>query len=216
MPEADDPRRVAITGLGTVTSDGHDLDSFWRWTSAAPSQAIVTQIDHFDPSPWLGAKEAKRSDQVCHYGVAAAHLAIDDSGLDPASIDPRRGGVVLGSLFGAGRTMEAEILRFDPDDPGRVPPFVGPGCCENMVAAMASQHLGWRGPSKVIVTACASGTHAVSEGADLIRSGRCDAVVAGGAQGRVPQMIVAAFDNLRLLSPTSMVRPFDRRRDGFA
>ncbi|MCB1040813.1 MAG: beta-ketoacyl-[acyl-carrier-protein] synthase family protein [Acidimicrobiales bacterium] len=208
--------RVAITGIGTVSSNGHDLDRFWNWICSAPPGPVVRRFDTFDPSPWMTPKEIKRSDRFTHYGVPAAHLAIADAGLDPATIDPRRGGVVMSTLYGATLTIEEESARFDPDARDAVPAFLGMACCENLVAAMTSQHLGWRGPSKVVVTACASGTHAVSEGADLIRSGRCQAVVAGGAQGRVMEIIVSAFENLRLLSPSGWVRPFDVRRDGFA
>ena len=207
--------RVVITGLGTISSNGHDLDDFWTWVSSAPPQPVVSEIHGFDPSPWLSSKEIKRFDYFTHLGVSAAHLALDDAGLDPSTIAPRRGGVVMGTLFGATRSMEEQVLAFDPADADQVPPFFGMAACENLVAAMTSQHAGWRGPSKVVVTACASGTHAVAEGADLIRSGRCDAVLAGGAQGRALRPIVASFDNIRLLSASSYVRPFDKRRDGF-
>lgn len=207
--------RVVITGLGTVSSSGHDLDVFWDWVCNAPPAPVQRFITGFDATPWLTPKEIKRSDLFTHYGVAATHLAIDDAGLDPASVDPRRGGVVLSNLFGAAETIRAEMDVFDPADTTTVPPFLGMACCENLVAGMASQHLGWRGPSKVIITACAGGTHAVGEGADLIRAGRCDVVVAGGAQGRAMPIMQHSFENLRLLSPTSWVRPFDRRRDGF-
>ncbi|MFN8016556.1 MAG: beta-ketoacyl-[acyl-carrier-protein] synthase family protein [Acidimicrobiales bacterium] len=208
--------RVAITGLGTVSTAGTDLDRFWRWVCEAPPAPVQRAIVGFDPSPWMTAKEQRRSDLFTHLGVAAAHLAADDAGLDPASVAGPRSGVVMGTLFGAAATLEDGLAAFDPAQPDEVAPYLGVASCENLVAAAISQHFGWRGPSKVIITACASGTHAVSEGADLIRSGRCDTVLVGGSQGRSMAIVADAFTNLRLLSRSGWCRPFDVRRDGFA
>lgn len=209
-------RRVAITGLGTVSSLGLDLDRFWDQVCSAPPAPVHTPVRDLDPSAWFTGKQLRRSDPFARYGGVAGQLAVTDAGLDPSAVAPRRAGVVMATVYGALESLEAEQARLFEDGEAAVSPFLTVASCENVVASMLSAHLGWRGPSRVIVTACAGGTHAVSEGSDLIRSGRCDVVVAGGSQGRITPVLMAAYRNLRVLSPTGWVRPFDRRRDGFA
>lgn len=209
-------RRVVVTGLGTVSAAGTDLDAFWRWVCEAPPAPVSTPVAGFDPTEFLSAKAVRRSDPFARYGVAAARLAVRDAGLDPATIDAPRGGVVLSTVYGALELLEAQAVVLAADGPEAVSPNLPVASCENVVAAMVSADLGWRGPSRLIVTACAGGTHAVSEAADLVASGRVDVAVAGGTQGRITPVLMAAYRNMRVLSPSGWVRPFDRRRDGFA
>ncbi len=209
-------RRVAITGLGTVSALGTDLGRFWDQITAAPHAPVHTRVRDFEPSAWFTSKQLRRSDPFARYGVVAGRLAVADAAVDLAAVSPRRAGVVMATVYGALESLEEEQANLQGGGEEAVSPFLTVASCENVVAAMLSAHLGWRGPSRVIVTACAGGTHAVSEAADLIRSGRCDLVVAGGAQGRITPVLMAAYRNLRVLSPTGWVRPFDRRRDGFA
>lgn len=206
-------RRVVVTGLGVVSSGGSDLDRFWRWLCAGDPAPVSTPVTGFDPRDHLTAKEVRRSDNFARYAVGAAHLALADAGHPGA--EPRRSGVVLATVYGALESFDAERVAFDAEGPEAVSPFLTALSCENAAPAMVSADLGWRGPSKVLVTACAGGTHAVAEGADLIRTGRCDLVVAGGTQGRITPVLMAAYRNLRVLSPSGWLRPFDRRRDGF-
>ena len=206
-------RRVVVTGLGVVSSGGSDLDRFWSWLAAGEPARVSTPVVDFDPRQYLTAKEVRRSDNFSRYAVGVARLALADAGAPVA--EQRRSGVVLATVYGALESFDSEREAFDADGPTGVSPFLAPLSCENAAAAMVSADLGWRGPSKVLVTACAGGTHAVAEGADLIRSGRCDLVVAGGTQGRITPVLMAAYRNLRVLSPSGWVRPFDRRRDGF-
>ena len=206
-------RRVVVTGLGLVSAAGSDVDQVWDWMCRADPAPVAGAVTAFDARDWLTAKQVRRSDPFARYAVGAARLAVADAAAPTA--DPRRGGVVMATVYGALESFDEERAKYDDEGPEAVSPFLTVAGCENAAAAMVSAELGWRGPSKIIVTACAGGTHAVAEGADLIRTGRCDVVVAGGAQGRITPFLLAAYRNLRVLSPSGWVRPFDRRRDGF-
>jgi 3-oxoacyl-[acyl-carrier-protein] synthase II len=208
-------RRVVVTGLGQVSAAGTDLDRFWRWVCAAPPAPVSTPVSGFDPHDFMTTKAVRRSDPFARYGVAAARLAIADAGLAHQAVEPRRGAVVLSTVYGALESLEDERDRMAAEGPEVVSPNLPVASCENVVAAMVSADLGWRGPSRLIVTACAGGTHAVSEAADLVASGRAEVAVAGGTQGRITEVLMAAYRNMRVLSPSGWVRPFDRRRDGF-
>jgi len=208
-------RRVVITGLGQVSAAGTDLATFWRWVSEAPPAPVSTPVTGFDPNEFMGAKAVRRSDPFARYGVAAARLALRDAALDAQTVHARRGAVVLSTVYGALESLEAERDRMAAEGPESVSPNLPVASCENVVAAMVSADLGWRGPSRLIVTACAGGTHAIGEAADLVASGRADVAVAGGTQGLITPVLMAAYRNMRVLSPSGWVRPFDRRRDGF-
>lgn len=208
-------RRVVVTGLGQVSAAGTDLGAFWDWVTAADPAPVTTPVSGFDPGRFLTAKAVRRSDPFARYGVAAARLALADADLDPSTVAPRHGGVVVSTVYGALESLEAEQARMADEGPEAVSPNLPVATCENVVASMVSADLGWRGPSRLIVTACAGGTHAVSEAADLVASGRIDVAVAGGTQGRITPVLMAAYRNMRVLSPTGWVRPFDARRDGF-
>jgi len=210
-----DRRRVAITGLGTVSSNGTDLAEFWEWICHADPAPIHTGVRGFDPRQFMGTKDVRRSDPFSQYGVAASHLALRDADLDPADVPARRGAVVLANAYGAQTSLEFERDRMIAEGDITVSPFLSASSCEATASAMVSIALGWRGPSRVIITACAGGTHAVAEGTELIRSGRSDVVVAGGTMGPIPPVLMASYRNLRVLSPSGWIRPFDRRRDGF-
>lgn len=210
-----DGRRVAITGLATVSCFGTDLDAFWEGVCAAPPAPVHTPVVGFDARRWLRPKQIRRSDPFAHYGVAAAMDAVTDAGLDASTLAPRRAGVVFSTVYGALHALDAGRAVMHADGRSAVAPHLAVAACENIVASMISAELGWRGPSRVVVTACAGGTHAVAEAADLVASGRCDVVVAGGSQGTITDPLLASYENLRVLSRTGWVRPFDCRRDGF-
>lgn len=208
-------RRVVITGMGQVSAAGTDLDRFWRWVTAADPAPVSTPVTGFDPSEFLTTKAVRRSDPFARYGVAAARLALADAALDPATVSARTGGVVVSTVYGALESLDEGRAVLASDGPEAISPNLPVATCENVVASMISADLGWRGPSRLIVTACAGGTHAVAEAADLVASGRLHAVVAGGTQGRITPALMAAYRNMRVLSPSGWVRPFDARRDGF-
>lgn len=208
-------RRVAVTGLGVVSAAGTDLDKYWSWVSASPPAPVSTPVDGFDPQRLLTAKEVRRSDASAQYAVAAAHLARDDARLPDPPPDPRRAGVVLSTVYPAVQPREDERDLLLSEGPSAVSAFLSALSSESAPASMVSSALGWRGPSSVLVAACAGGTHAVSSGADLVASNRCDFVVAGGTQGALTPVLMASYRNLGVLSDSGWVRPFDRRREGF-
>lgn len=208
-------RRVAVTGLGQVSRAGTDVAAFWTWLCEARAAPVSTPVQDFDPRRFQTAKEVRRSDPFARYAVAASRLALADADVDPQVLDPRRGGVVLSTVYGALESLDREAALLAADGPEAVSPNLSVAACENIAAAAVSADIGWRGPSKVIVTACAGGTHAIAEAADLVASGRVDTAVAGGTQGAISPVLMASYRNLRVLSPTGWVRPFDERRDGF-
>lgn len=206
-------RRVVVTGLGTVTAAGTDLDAFWSWVCSPADEPVRGQVQEFDASRWLSRKELRRTDPFARYAVAAADLAWRDGGVP--EVDPRRTGVVLSTVYGALESLDHEAAVLATDGPGAVSPFLTALSCENAAASLVSLTFGFRGPSKTVVGACAGGAFAVADAVDLIRADRCDVVLAGGSQGAITEVLMAAYVNLRVLSPTGWVRPFDRRRDGF-
>ena len=167
----------------------------------------------FDPSPWFDVKQARRADRFQQFSVASAQMALDDAG--DLDVDPGRAGVIFGTGVGGLETLQAQITVLVEKGPRRVSPFLVPMMMANAGAAAISMRLGWRGPCETVVTACAAGTQSVGNAARLIQSGRCDAVMTGGAEAAMAEIGIAAFSNMTALSSSGISRPFDRRRDGF-
>ncbi len=205
-------RRVAITGLGVVSCCGIGKDAFFAGLDG-PAPEGEHRVPGFDPSLWFDAKEARRVDPFAQYAVAAAEMALEDAG--PVDVDPALAGVQIGTGVGGLNTMETQIGVLLEKGPRRVSPFLVPMMMANAGAAAVSMRLGWRGPCETIATACASGTHSLLAGHRLIVSGRCDAVLAGGAEAAMTPVALATFGNMTALSTSGNSRPFDVRRDGF-
>ncbi len=205
-------RRVAVTGLGVVSCCGIGKDAFFAGLSG-PAPGGEHRVQGFDSSLWFDAKEARRVDLFAQYAVAAAEMALADAG--PVDVDPARGGIQIGTGVGGLSTMETQIGVLLEKGPRRVSPFLVPMMMANAGAATVSMRLGWRGPCETIATACASGTHSILAGHRLIATGRCDAVLAGGAEAAMTPVALAAFGNMTALSTSGQSRPFDVRRDGF-
>jgi 3-oxoacyl-[acyl-carrier-protein] synthase II len=206
-------RRVAVTGLGSVTCCGVGTDALWegliRPTVSGPQRPVVD----FDPERWFGAKEVRQIDPFAQYSAAAAQLALDDAG--PLEADPERSGVIFATGVGGLETLAEQIHVFQERGPRRVSPRLVPMMMCNAGAAAISMRAGWRGPSETIVTACAAGTHAVAAAARLVASGRCQVAIGGGAEASMQPVAIAAFGNMTALSTSGNSRPFDVRRDGF-
>jgi 3-oxoacyl-[acyl-carrier-protein] synthase II len=205
-------RRIAVTGIGVVAPCGTGSKAFWEGLLGEPATGL-RRIDDWDPSPWFGPKDARRTDRFAQFAVAAAALALDEAG--PVAADPDRSGVLVATGVGGLTTLEEQIVVRHEKGAKRVSPFLVPMMMGNAAAAAVSMRFGWRGPCEAIVTACAASTHAIGYAARLVASGVCDAALAGGSEAAITETGVAGFANMTALSPTGVSRPFDVARDGF-
>jgi 3-oxoacyl-[acyl-carrier-protein] synthase II len=226
-------RRVVITGLGAVTPLGVGVGSFWDALIAgrsgiAPIRAFdasqytttfAGEVDDFDPLAFVEARDAKRMDRYCQFAVAASRMAIEDSGLD-VEARSERVGVLIGTGIGGTWTWERQHQVLMEKGPNRVSPFFIPMLISDMASGQVSILFGARGPNLAIVSACASGQHAIGEAWEMIRRGDADAMIAGGAEAALTPLGLAGFCAMRALStrnddPQRASRPFDKQRDGF-
>ena len=227
-------RRVVLTGLGVVSPVGSTLDSFWAAILAGESGVgpityfdttafdtkFAGQVKGFNVEDFMSKKEARHLDPFCHYGIAAAKMAVDDSGLDMAKEDATRVGVVASSGVGGLQILQSQMDVLRSRGPGRFSPFIIPQMITNILPGIISINHGMKGPNFAIVTACASGTHCIGEALELIRRGKADAMLAGGSEGAICELGVGGFNAMRALStrndsPQTASRPFDKDRDGF-
>jgi 3-oxoacyl-[acyl-carrier-protein] synthase II len=212
------PRRVAITGLGVIASCGIGLDAFFEGL-ARPIGTEERRVEDFDPAEYLDAKEARQTDRFAQFSLASAEMALADAGR--VDTDPVRSGVIYATGVGGLATLQEQMGVLIEKGPRRVSPRLVPMMMANAGAAAISMRFGWRGPCETVVTACASGTHAIGNAYRLIATGRCDAVLTGGAEAAITpiggQVAIgpAAFANMTALSTSGMSRPYDVRRDGF-
>ena len=234
LETADTDRRVVVTGLGAITSVGHDVPSLWSGLLAGRSGVSrVTQFDTADYACQIGAevrdweaarhmdpKEARRNDRYTHFGFVAAGEAIRDSGLDLGREDGDRVGVIIGSGIGGMHTYETQMRVLFERGPRKVSPFTIPSLIINMCSGLVAIEYGARGPNFGMVSACASGTHALGEAAHAIRRGEADIMIAGGSEAAITPFAYASFCSMKAMSirnddPQGASRPFDRDRDGF-
>jgi len=206
-------RRVVVTGIGVLSPAGTGHDAFWKGLQTPPPDRRERSVDDFDPTPWMSPKEARHVDRFTQLAVAAAAMALEASGAPP--VDLARAGVCLGTGIGGVGTLETQVGVLAARGPKRVSPFTIPMVMPNAGAASVSLRLGWRGPCETLTTACAAGTHSVAAGARMVADGRCEAVLAGGAESSMTPTTVAAFTTMTALSRTGLSRPFDVGRDGF-
>ncbi len=227
-------RRVVVTGLGVVTSLGHDVKSTWRNILAGKSG--VSLIDQFDTSgfasrigatvrgldmsPYMSPKEVRKTDPFIHYGIAASVQAIEDSGLKVTEENAERIGIAIGSGIGGLPGIEKGHAIYMDGGPRKISPFFVPSNIINMIAGNLSIQYGIKGPNYGIVTACSTGTHNIGDAARMIERGDVDAMVAGGAEMATSPMGLGGFSSARALStrnddPEKASRPWDKDRDGF-
>ena len=227
-------RRVVVTGLGAVTSIGHDVNSFWdslvsgrsgidRVTLFDPAQfpsQIGAEVKDWDAAQHMDPKEARRNDRYTHFGYVAARQAVKDAGLDMTKEDGDLVGVIIGSGIGGMFTYESQLRVLAERGPRKVSPFTIPSLIGNMCAGLVAIDLGARGPSFGIVSACATGTHSIGEAAHTIRRGDADVMIAGGSEAAITPFSYASFCSMKAMStrntkPRRACRPFDVTRDGF-
>ncbi len=226
--------RVVVTGIGLVTPVGNDVESTWTAllagrSGAAPIQKFdpaklqvrfACEVKGFDPLQYMDRKESRRYDLFAQFALAAAHQAVAQSGLEGKFPSPDRTGVVIGSGIGGMQTFEEQCSLFLTKGPDRVSPFFVPMFIPDIAAGLVSIRYGLRGPNFATVSACASSSHAIGESYTMIRDGKADAMLTGGAEAAITGLTIAGFQNMKALStrnddPKTASRPFDRDRDGF-
>lgn len=227
-------RRVVITGLGVVSPLGCDLNVFWqrllagtsgirritKFDASAMATQIAGEVIEFEIDKFIPKKEQRRMDPFCHYAVAAAKLAVQDSGIQFAAEDATRAGCMIGSGVGGLITMEDQHSVLLERGPDRSSPFMIPMMIVNMASGLVAIEHGLKGPNICVVSACASGTHSIGEATRQIQYGDADVMVAGGTEAVVCPLGIAGFSAMRAMStrnddPTHASRPFDKDRDGF-
>jgi len=208
-------RRVAITGLGVLAPCGVGRNDFWQGLlGPGVTGAKSISITDWDPSPYFDSpKDARRADRVEQFGLAAAAEAFAQAG--DIGVDPERFGVVVGTGIGGLHTLEEQVRVLLDKGERRVSPFLVPMMMANATGAAISMRYGLQGPNETICTACAASTHALGYAARLIATGRCDAMISGGAESAATPVSLAGFGNMTALSSSGSSRPFDTERDGF-
>ncbi|HWD54441.1 MAG TPA: beta-ketoacyl-ACP synthase II [Acidimicrobiales bacterium] len=204
-------RRIAVTGLGAITCCGVGVDALWD--GLLHPSVVGGEVRGYDPKDWFGPKEARQLDRFAQLSMISADMAINAAG--ELDVDPAKAGVVFATGVGGFETLAGQVGVYNDKGADRVSPRLVPMMMANAGAAGISMRLGWRGPSEVICTACAAGTHAIAAAARLIASGRCDVAIGGGSEASMHPVAMAAFANMTALSTSGNSRPFDARRDGF-
>tara|TARA_B100001123_G_scaffold3501_2_gene4623 strand:+ start:377 stop:1630 length:1254 start_codon:yes stop_codon:yes gene_type:complete len=230
-----DHRRAVITGMGVISPIGNTVVEYWSnlvsgrsgigpitLCDATPFPCQVAgEVNDFDPTQYMEVKDAKRMARFSQLAVAAARLAIEDSGLETANTNEERMGVVIGNGNGGFPTTEDNARVMSERGGMKVSPYFIPMVLPNMAAANVSRIFGLKGYSSTVITACAAGTQGVGEAAEVIKRGVADVVLGGGTEAGICQLGLGGFNVIKALSskrndkPESASRPFDAERDGF-
>lgn len=235
-------REVVVTGAGALAPNGKDRESFWEGITEGISGVrsiedrldgentddfevtFAAALDDYDAEEYFSARETKRLDPFVQFGIISAEEALEDAGFDPEDddppYDPKRAGVVFGSGVGGLETLEAQKEKFLEKGPRRISPYLIPKYIVNMVAGQIAIRANCKGPNKAVVTACATGSHAIGDAGRLIERGETDLMIAGGSESGTTPLGVAGFTAIKALStrnddPEAASRPFDKDRDGF-
>ena len=229
-------RRVVITGLGAVTPIGNDVETFWSnlkngvsgirkieaFDTTGYDCQIGGEVRDFEPKPFFkNPKDVRRTDRFAQLALAAAKMALEDSGIDLEKLKRRdRFGVIVSSGIGGLRTLQDQQTILLTRGPSRNSPFTIPMLISNMASGLISMEYGLRGPNMCIVTACATSNNAIGESWRIIKFGDADIFLAGGSESPIVAIGLAGFSAMKALStrndePERASRPFDRDRDGF-
>jgi len=231
-------RRVVVTGLGCISPVGNTVEDAWanllagrsgidlitRFDASSFACKIAGEVKGFNIESYMSAKEARTMDTFIHFGVAAAHQAVVDSGLPLGdALDEEtaiRIGCIIGSGIGGLPLIEETHAELVNRGPRRISPFFVPASIINMIAGHVSMRYGFKGPNLAVVTACTTGLHCIGEAARKIEYGDADVIVAGGSEATVSPLGVGGFAAMRALStrnddPATASRPWDKDRDGF-
>ena len=229
-------RRVVITGLGAITPLGNDVETFWQnlkngvsgihkieaFDTAAYDCKIGGEVRGFDPKAFFkNPKDVRRTDRFAQLALAAAKMALEDSGIDVEKLSRRdRFGVIVSSGIGGLKTLQDQLTILLTKGPSRTSPFTIPMLISNMASGLISMEYDLRGPNMSIVTACATSNNAIGESWRMIKFGDADIFLAGGSEASIVAIGLAGFSAMKALSmrndePERASRPFDRDRDGF-
>ena len=229
-----DKRRVVITGVGAVTPVGNTADEFWaalvagrsgigpitRFDTTGYATRIAGELKGFDSLKYIDKKDDRKFDRFLKYAVACAVMAVEDAGLKTDRVDATRFGVLVGSGIGGIETLLDNYETLRTKGPDRVSPFFVPMIIVNMASGVISMRFGAKGPNSSVVTACASGNHAIGDATKIIERGDADVMIAGGSEAIIIPLTIAGFCQMKAMStrnddPTRASRPFDAERDGF-
>jgi 3-oxoacyl-[acyl-carrier-protein] synthase II len=228
-------KRVVVTGIGALTPIGNNLQEYWNGLINGVSGAdFITQFDaskfktrfacelkNFDPLNFLDRKEARKIDRFTQTAIISSDQAVIDAGINKDNVNVDRVGVVFASGIGGLITFQEEVMNFAKGDgTPRYNPFFIPKMILDIAAGHISMRHGFRGPNFAVVSACASSTNAIMEAFNLIRLGKADIILTGGAESVISEAGVGGFNAMKALSernddPKSASRPYDKDRDGF-
>ena len=230
-------KRGVVTGLGAITTLGNTAAETWQNMLAGVSGAapithfdaskfksqFACEVKGFDPEQFIDRKEARKMDPYCQYALAAAIMAVDDSAMDLEKVDKNRVGVVMGVGIGGMKTYEEEVSNYAKTGETLGPkfnPFFVPKMIADICAGQISMKYGFHGPNFITSSACASSTNALADAFNLIRLGKADVIVSGGAEAAITPSGVGGFTAMHALStrndsPETASRPFSASRDGF-
>ncbi len=228
-------KRVVVTGMGAITPIGNTLEEYWNGLINGVSGAdriqqfdcskfktqFACELKNFDPYQFLDKKEGRRLDRFTQTALICSDQAVVDANIQKESMNPDRIGVIFSSGIGGIVTFQTEVMEFAKGDgTPRFNPFFIPKMILDIAAGHISMRHGFRGPNFAVVSACASSTHAVMDAFNLIRLGKSDIILAGGAESVICEAGVGGFNAMKALSernddPKTASRPFDKDRDGF-
>jgi len=227
-------RRVVVTGVGAVTPLATGAEQSWQALCQGKSGVakitkfdasgfrvqIAAEVKDFHPEDFLDKKKIRRTDPFIHYALVATHIAMDDSGLTINDDNADRVGIIVGTCIGGMSFYEKNLFTLCDEGPEHISPFFIPGFMPNMAAGEVSIIFGAKGPSKCVVTACATGTNAIGDAVRLIQYGEADAMIAGGSDAYILPVGIAGLERIGAISrrndePEKAVRPFEKDRDGF-
>lgn len=227
-------KRVVVTGLGALTPLGNNWQDTWQAmlngvSGAAPIKnfdaskfktQFACEVKNFNPLDHFERKEARKYDPCAQFGLIAAKMAVEDSGLDLEKEDLTRIGVIWGSGIGGLKTFTDEVVNFAKSDRPRFNPFFIPKMIADITAGHISIKHGFMGPNYTTVSACASSTNAMADAYNYIRLGKAEVFVTGGSEASIYEAGVGGFNSMHAIStrndePTKASRPFDKNRDGF-
>ena len=230
-------RRVVITGMGALTPIGLTINEFWNsmmnsvsgcdyiksFDTSRVETKFACELKGFDPVNYMDKKSARRLDQFSQYALAAAKMALEDSGLKPGEMsveDKERTGVIFGSGIGGFGTFYKQVVINHTEGPNRVSPFFIPMMIPDIAAGLIAIEYGFRGPNHCVVTACATANNNIIDSYLMISNGLADRVLSGGSEAGVLEIGIAGFNASKALStrndsPKTASRPFDATRDGF-